>query len=119
MPGIIPKLSANPGAIHDRAPALGEHTDAVLAESGFDAAAIADLRAQVVHGAQRYPLAGPAKIEINDVAPRDGLQIEPVVVPTEGKVAFVNALAHCGFARIEATSFIGPRHSRAGRCRGP
>ncbi|MGO4764817.1 hydroxymethylglutaryl-CoA lyase [Cupriavidus sp. 2KB_3] len=59
--------------------------------------------------AQRYPLAGPAKIEINDVAPRDGLQIEPVVVPTEGKVAFVNALAHCGFARIEATSFTSAR----------
>lgn len=59
--------------------------------------------------AQRYPLAGPAKIEINDVAPRDGLQIEPVIVPTEGKVAFVNALAHCGFARIEATSFTSAR----------
>lgn len=59
--------------------------------------------------AQRYPLAGPARIEINDVAPRDGLQIEPVVVPTEGKVAFVNALAHCGFARIEATSFTSAR----------
>jgi len=58
---------------------------------------------------QRYPLAGPARIEINDVAPRDGLQIEPVVVPTEGKVAFVNALAHCGFARIEATSFTSAR----------
>jgi formyl-CoA transferase len=48
VPGIIPKLSANPGAIHDRAPTLGEHTDAVLAESGFDAAAIADLRARGV-----------------------------------------------------------------------
>ncbi|WP_454764279.1 hydroxymethylglutaryl-CoA lyase [Cupriavidus campinensis] len=58
---------------------------------------------------QRYPLAGPARIEINDVAPRDGLQIEPVVVPTEGKVVFVNALAHCGFARIEATSFTSAR----------
>lgn len=59
--------------------------------------------------AQTYPLAGPARIEINDVAPRDGLQIEPFVVPTEGKVAFVNALAHCGFARIEATSFTSAR----------
>lgn len=57
----------------------------------------------------RYPLAGPAKIEINDVAPRDGLQIESFIVPTEGKVAFVDALAHCGFARIEATSFTSAR----------
>ena len=39
MPGIIPKLSGNPGAIHDRAPTLGEHTDSVLAQAGFDAAA--------------------------------------------------------------------------------
>ncbi|WP_019448251.1 hydroxymethylglutaryl-CoA lyase [Cupriavidus sp. BIS7] len=59
--------------------------------------------------ARTYPLAGPAKIEINEVAPRDGLQIEPVTVPTEGKVAFVNALSHCGFARIEATSFTSAR----------
>ena len=27
-------------------------------------------------------LRGPARIEINEVAPRDGLQIEPAVVPT-------------------------------------
>jgi len=59
--------------------------------------------------ARKYPLAGPARVEINEVAPRDGLQIEPVTVPTEGKVAFVNALAHCGFARIEATSFTSAR----------
>jgi len=48
VPGIIPKLSGNPGAIHDRAPTLGEHTDTVLAQAGFDAAAIADLRARGV-----------------------------------------------------------------------
>ncbi|SPR97287.1 CaiB/BaiF CoA transferase family protein [Cupriavidus taiwanensis] len=48
VPGVVPKLSASPGAIHDRAPALGEHTDAVLRQAGFDAAAIADLRARKV-----------------------------------------------------------------------
>ncbi len=48
VPGIVPKLSGSPGAIHDRAPTLGEHTDAVLAQAGFDAAAIADLRARKV-----------------------------------------------------------------------
>jgi formyl-CoA transferase len=48
VPGIVPKLSGSPGAIHDRAPTLGEHTDAVLARAGFDAAAIADLRARKV-----------------------------------------------------------------------
>lgn len=48
VPGIMPKLSSSPGSIHDRAPKLGEHTDAVLAQAGFDAAAIADLRARGV-----------------------------------------------------------------------
>jgi formyl-CoA transferase len=48
VPGVVPKLSASPGAIHDRAPTLGEHTDAVLKQAGFDAAAIADLRARKV-----------------------------------------------------------------------
>ncbi|WP_454731765.1 MULTISPECIES: hydroxymethylglutaryl-CoA lyase [Cupriavidus] len=53
--------------------------------------------------------AGPARIEINEVAPRDGLQIEPVVVPTDAKVAFLDALSACGFARIEATSFTSAK----------
>ncbi|SPK71873.1 putative caiB/baiF CoA-transferase family protein [Cupriavidus taiwanensis] len=48
VPGVVPKLSASPGAIHDRAPALGEHTDSVLKQAGFDDAAIADLRARKV-----------------------------------------------------------------------
>jgi formyl-CoA transferase len=35
MPGIIPKLSKNPGQIRHRAPTLGEHTDAILLSLGF------------------------------------------------------------------------------------
>jgi len=37
VPGIVPKLSATPGAIRRRAPALGEHTIEVLGELGLDA----------------------------------------------------------------------------------
>jgi crotonobetainyl-CoA:carnitine CoA-transferase CaiB-like acyl-CoA transferase len=37
-------LSATPGAIRHRAPVLGEHTDAILGELGYDRAAIAALR---------------------------------------------------------------------------
>ena len=44
VPGIMPKLSGNPDGFHDHAPTPGEHTDSVLVDAGFDAAAIADLR---------------------------------------------------------------------------
>jgi crotonobetainyl-CoA:carnitine CoA-transferase CaiB-like acyl-CoA transferase len=44
MHDIVPRLSATPGAWRRPAPALGEHTDAVLTESGLDVDAIARLR---------------------------------------------------------------------------
>jgi hydroxymethylglutaryl-CoA lyase len=49
------------------------------------------------------------RLYINDVAMRDGLQIEPVFVPTEDKVALVNALSRTGLAKIEVTSFTSPK----------
>jgi formyl-CoA transferase len=45
IPGIIPKLSATPGSTEWIGPALGEHTDEVLAGLGYDAAEIGVLRA--------------------------------------------------------------------------
>ena len=42
------KLSKTPGTIRRRTATLGEHTAEILAEIGFDAAAIADLRAKRV-----------------------------------------------------------------------
>jgi len=42
--GIPFELSATPAAIRLPPPMLGEHTDEILAEAGFDAAAIAELR---------------------------------------------------------------------------
>ncbi|MFJ4346977.1 CaiB/BaiF CoA transferase family protein [Pseudomonas sp. NPDC089401] len=44
MPGIVPKLSATPGSAEWVGPALGEHTDSVLAGLGYDSTAIATLR---------------------------------------------------------------------------
>ena len=41
-------LSDTPGSIAHRAPTLGEHTDAILAEAGYSAAEIADLREQKI-----------------------------------------------------------------------
>jgi formyl-CoA transferase len=44
VPGIVPKLSATPGAIRSPAPKLGEHTEAVLKEIGYAAGEIEGLR---------------------------------------------------------------------------
>lgn len=44
VPGVVPKLLGTPGQVRSAAPRLGEDTDAVLAEMGLDAAAIARLR---------------------------------------------------------------------------
>ncbi|UOD28022.1 CoA transferase [Massilia violaceinigra] len=49
LPAITPKLSATPGQTRWLGPALGQHTDEVLASLGYDAEAIAVLRqAQVL-----------------------------------------------------------------------
>ncbi len=50
VPGVVPKLSATPGDFDGGGPALGEHTDAVLRSLGYDATAIAALRAAGVIG---------------------------------------------------------------------
>ncbi len=44
-----------------------------------------------------------------EVGPRDGLQNEAQPVPTERKIAFINALSAAGLPLIEATSFVNPK----------
>ncbi len=46
---------------------------------------------------------------VQEVAPRDGLQIEPIWVPTEDKIALIDELSLAGFSRIEAGSFVSPK----------
>ena len=50
VPGVVPKLSATPGGFEGGGPRLGEHTDDVLRELGYDAATVADLRRRRVIG---------------------------------------------------------------------
>ena len=50
VPGVVPKLSATPGGFDGGGPRLGEHTDEVLRELGYDAAAVAALRARKIVG---------------------------------------------------------------------
>lgn len=48
-------------------------------------------------------------IRIVEVGPRDGLQNEAAAVPTDVKVAFVDALSRAGLPEIEAGAFVSPR----------
>jgi hydroxymethylglutaryl-CoA lyase len=48
------------------------------------------------------------RITIVEVAPRDGLQAEDRILPTETKLQLLDRLADAGHAVIEATSFVSP-----------
>jgi hydroxymethylglutaryl-CoA lyase len=49
------------------------------------------------------------RLIIQESAPRDGFQMEPIFVPTELKVELINALSRTGLAKIEVTSFTSPK----------
>jgi isopropylmalate/homocitrate/citramalate synthase len=51
----------------------------------------------------------PEHVTIVEVGPRDGLQNEKAIVPTEAKIAFINRLSATGLPVIEATSFVSPK----------
>ena len=53
-------------------------------------------------------MSGDALI-VQEVATRDGFQIEPVFVPTAEKIRLIDALAAAGFSRIEVSSFVSPK----------
>lgn len=52
----------------------------------------------------------PKKVEIVEVSPRDGLQMLPNFVPTQDKIKLIESLKTAGFRRIEAVSFVSPKH---------
>ncbi|MDW8153295.1 MAG: cbb3-type cytochrome c oxidase subunit I [Armatimonadota bacterium] len=50
----------------------------------------------------------PSTVRVVEVGPRDGLQNEPEILPTDVKVAFIEALAEAGLRWIEVGSFVRP-----------
>lgn len=48
-------------------------------------------------------------VRIVEVGPRDGLQNEKALIPTDKKVKLVDLLSDCGFSSIEVTSFVSPK----------
>jgi hydroxymethylglutaryl-CoA lyase len=51
----------------------------------------------------------PSHVRMVDVAPRDGLQNEPEIVPVDIKVGLIERLADAGLPTIEAASFVSPK----------
>jgi hydroxymethylglutaryl-CoA lyase len=49
------------------------------------------------------------EVTIVEVSPRDGLQNESVVLPTEAKVELITQLVEAGARRVEAVSFAHPK----------
>jgi hydroxymethylglutaryl-CoA lyase len=51
----------------------------------------------------------PARVRIVEVGPRDGLQNEPLFVPTATKVELIRRLVDAGVTYIEAAAFVSPK----------
>jgi hydroxymethylglutaryl-CoA lyase len=51
----------------------------------------------------------PTSVRVVEVGPRDGLQNEKALIPTEQKIRFIQMLAEAGLPVVEATSFVSPR----------
>ncbi len=51
----------------------------------------------------------PPSVSIYEVGPRDGLQNEKQILPTERKLEMVEGLIDSGLKRVEITSFVNPR----------
>ena len=51
----------------------------------------------------------PKSVRLVEVGPRDGLQNEAVVIPTDKKAEFVGLLVQAGLRDIEVTSFVHPK----------
>lgn len=54
-------------------------------------------------------MAVPGRVTVVEVGPRDGFQMEKTFIPTETKIAVINAVAAAGLRKIEATSFVSPQ----------
>jgi hydroxymethylglutaryl-CoA lyase len=51
----------------------------------------------------------PPRVAIVEVGPRDGLQNERAIVPTDRKIVFIDLLSAAGHSAIEVTAFVSPK----------
>lgn len=51
----------------------------------------------------------PDRVSVYEVGPRDGLQNEEHILPTEYKLELIDGMVAAGIKRVEITSFVNPR----------
>ncbi|MBM7691367.1 hydroxymethylglutaryl-CoA lyase [Peribacillus deserti] len=51
----------------------------------------------------------PEKVKIKEVGPRDGLQNEKKIIPSDTKIGWIDSLSETGLSYIEVTSFVNPK----------
>ena len=51
----------------------------------------------------------PKRIQITEVGPRDGLQNQAKLIPTNKKIELIDALSLTGLRSIEVTAFVHPK----------
>ena len=51
----------------------------------------------------------PKSVELIEVGPRDGLQIEPKILTTDDKLLMIDSLVAAGLREIESGSFVNPK----------
>ena len=54
-------------------------------------------------------MARPSRVDVVEVGPRDGFQMEKRFIPTATKIEVINRMVDAGLRKIEATSFVSPR----------
>ena len=52
----------------------------------------------------------PSAVHINEEGPREGFQIEKGKIPTDRKIALIDALSHTGIDHIQIVSFVNPKN---------
>jgi hydroxymethylglutaryl-CoA lyase len=71
-----------------------------------------DATTRVAHeyagGQASLPFPLPRAVRVNEVGPRDGFQLERVMIPTPKKVEIVDALSRTGVDGLQVTSFVRP-----------
>ena len=51
----------------------------------------------------------PASVHISEEGPREGFQFEKGIIPTERKIALIDALSQTGLDHIQIVSFVNPK----------